>query len=212
MGLLTLSAIGETGTFAIWQITEPISFFENKIDLFEQEKLEISTLPLRRRMEWMSTRYLLHEITPYTQRMPCLKDAFGKPYLGGDAHFISLSHSGSFAAAIRTPVPSGIDIQLMDRDILRIAPKFMNDEEYALQPQKERIEYSYMLWSAKEAMYKAYGQKEIDFRTHMNVLVPNYRSGELRFEGTLKKDDISLSFTLFCKLFDRLMMVYAVQQ
>jgi phosphopantetheinyl transferase (holo-ACP synthase) len=69
-----------------------------------------------------------------------------------------------------------------------------------------------MLWSAKEAMYKAYGQKEIDFREHMTVLAPDYRSGEMHFKGTLKKDDVSLSFTLFCKLFDRLMMVYAVQQ
>jgi 4'-phosphopantetheinyl transferase len=212
MGLLTSSSIAPSGSFAIWEVTEPIAFFEDKIALFEAERLEISSLPAKRRMEWMATRFLLHEITAQTERMPCLKDAFGKPYLEGDEQFISLSHSGCFAAAIRSTMPSGIDIQVMNADIMRLAPKFMNDTEIRRKPVLDVRAYCYMIWSAKEAMYKAYGKKEIDFREHMTVTSFDCHNEDMFFEGLLKKDGISLSYSLFCRQFDQLMMVYAVQK
>jgi 4'-phosphopantetheinyl transferase len=212
MGLLTSSSVVPSGSFALWEITEPIAFFEDKIALFEAERLEISNLAPKRRMEWMATRFLLHEIAAHPERLPCLKDVFGKPYLAGDEHFISLSHSGCFAAAIRSTLPSGIDIQMMNADILRLAPKFMNETEIRRKPTLDIRTYCYMIWSAKEAMYKAYGKKEIDFRAHMTVVSSDFQHGDMFFEGLLKKDDVSLSYSLFCKQFDQLIMVYAVQK
>lgn len=212
MGLLTSSSVAPSGSFALWEITEPITFFEDNLALFEAERHEIFSLPEKRRLEWMATRFLLQEIAAHPNRLPCLKDGFGKPYLDGDEQFISLSHSGCFAAAMRSTVPSGIDIQVMNADILRLAPKFMNETEIRKKPTLDAHTYCYMIWSAKEAMYKAYGKKEIDFRAHMTVLSSDFQHGDMFFEGFLEKDNVSLSYSLFCKQFDQLILVYAVQK
>ena len=37
-------------------------------------------------------------------------------------------------------------------------------------PTENEIPYLLAIWSAKEAMYKAFGKKEVDFQKHMQIL------------------------------------------
>ncbi len=62
--------------------------------------------------------------------------------------------------------PLGVDIESLRPQIEKIKSKFCRPEEleFAITPVQ-----SLLIWSAKEAMYKAYGKKEIDFREQMRV-------------------------------------------
>ena len=60
----------------------------------------------------------------------------GKPFLAGNPAFISLSHSGDYAACAIAPVPVGVDIQRIEPD-----------------PQRAAI----ALWALKESYLKASG-------------------------------------------------------
>jgi len=62
--------------------------------------------------------------------------------------------------------PIGVDIESLRPQIEKIKSKFCRPEEldFATTPIQ-----TLLIWSAKEAMYKAYGKKEIDFREQMRV-------------------------------------------
>ena len=56
---------------------------------------------------------------------------------------------------------------------------------------QDNVQQILLIWTAKEAMYKAYGQKEIDFKEQMKVwdfeYLSNAQAGE--FKGSLTVDE-----------------------
>ena len=109
---------------------------------------------------------MLHLLTREDQRRDCLKDQYGKPFLDGSNQFISFSHSEDLVAVAVSDVPVGIDIQLGVEKIARISHKFVNSEEASF-ANRDLLTNLHLIWGAKEAVFKAYGRKEVDFRKHM---------------------------------------------
>ncbi len=69
-----------------------------------------------------------------------------------------------------------------------------------------------MIWSAKEAMYKAYGKKEIDFREQMKVHEFELNFDQIiEFSGELWGDK-HYNFQLFAKWFKPFIAVWAVER
>lgn len=153
---------------AVWKITEPVDFFEGTVPTASQ----ISHPQVR--LRHVAARYLLNELMPgfpYDQLE--IADS-GKPYLPGtDVHF-SLTHCGDFAAAILSQQGSvGIDLEATGDRIFRIRHKFLSDQEQAilvaagdlndLQEGSEAARWLTRAWSAKESIYKWYGESGVDF-------------------------------------------------
>lgn len=82
----------------------------------------------------------------------------GQPMLSGGP-FISLSHSGGFAAAAVSDCPVGIDVeQLAPRPVSRLAARCLNSAEQARFPAASDLEDCfYRHWTAKEAYAKCAG-------------------------------------------------------
>lgn len=62
--------------------------------------------------------------------------------------------------------PIGVDVESVRPQIDKIKSKFCRPEEMVFANTSVK---TLLIWSAKEAMYKAYGKKEIDFREQMMV-------------------------------------------
>ena len=62
---------------------------------------------------------------------------------------------------------TGIDIELVRDKVLKIQHKFLNKKELLFA--KDNVEKLITIWAAKEAMYKVYGLKELDFITNLFV-------------------------------------------
>ena len=81
----------------------------------------------------------------------------------------------NFAAAIASRTSRvGVDIELVSPGIIRISGKFLNDQEKAvLQEWKDfsalHTQLVTVLWSAKEAIYKWYGEGKVDFKDHIRL-------------------------------------------
>ena len=96
-----------------------------------------------------------------------------KPFLHDEKYHFSISHCGNFAAAIASPVNRvGVDVELVSPRLRLISPKFLSDAEsdYLRQWQhldKVHLEMTTIIWSAKEALFKWYGNGGLDFRKHM---------------------------------------------
>ena len=148
----------------------------------------LEKLSPRKRQEWIASRELLFGISGLPQRVNCIYDEFGKPYLPEIPRHISVSHSGPWAAAMISDLSCGVDVQLYSETVVRIASRFLSAEELKeAGKSKNQLHYLHLLWGAKECMYKAYGKKKLEFKTHIKVNSLDVQkltgTGEIRYEN-----------------------------
>ncbi len=209
--IYSTSTNGDT-VCSVWRCSESDDFFEQKLHIHPLEMHEFTMLHGRRRSEWLAARYLLGRIIPGRESLPCIKDTHGKPHLEGSDYHISLSHTTGFVAAIKSKKPCGTDIQMITPKIEKIAPRFISADEYAYIPTQGAMDYYHTLWSAKEAMYKAYGKKELDFRDHIFVEAFKFDSFGFSFSGSVQKNNFLANFALYCRQIENTILVYAIEQ
>ncbi len=213
MSLFLQKNIPQGGEIGIWHIEEPVSFFFHQLVLTSSELAQIEQIKGEgRRIEWLATRYLLHTMSGRVMRGACLKDEFGKPYLEQSPYHISISHSTGMAAVIAAPFLVGIDIQKLVSKIERIAHKFMRPEEMESLEDTTRLEHLHVYWGAKEALYKAYGRKSLDFKEHILVSPFVYDLKLGKCKGVVKKDDFCAQFDIHYEKIMDYILVYALEE
>ena len=193
---------------AIWKVTEPHSYFENKLDIHAEEKEIISKLSGRKKLEWLASRYLLHIMSGRASRGEFVKDDHGKPHLQDSDYHVSISHSNQHICVIASPFLVGIDVQTYVSKISRIQHKFVseNEEQYLT---KDKIKGLHIIWGAKESLYKAYGKRGLDFKKHLFITDLEISSDSANFKGSVIKDNYSKKFNLTYHAFSEFILVYA---
>jgi phosphopantetheinyl transferase len=190
-------------TFAAWQIREEEAYFRTDLPLSGTEEAELARhhVPIRR-LEWLAGRWLLHRLTGATERLTLGKNPYAKPFfLDYPDQHCSLSHSQGTVAALLSERPCGCDIQVLVEKMTRLAPKFMRPEEFEFvrqYPQDQQLALLHVFWTAKEALYKAHGLKELDFRAHLRVEPFDWRSDQevSTTRGHLEKGDLQQVYQL----------------
>jgi len=167
MALFYTQSIDEATKLAIWKIEEPESFFLEKVPLSRE-----ITHPAKR-LQHLAGRFLLQYLYPdFPIRLIQIADT-RKPYLPEDPYHFSISHCGSYAAAIvSTEKRVGIDIEQPTGRILRIMNKFLGENEISLivpHNTDQLVKMGTLFWSVKEAMFKWYSHGEIDFKDHLQL-------------------------------------------
>lgn len=172
----------------IWEVCEDEMFFLTKLKMYEHEwsRLERITHP-KKRLEWLSSRLVMKEILKigYTDRVQSMNSETGKPYLSNRSYNISYTHSGIYSAAIASPdFEVGIDMEYLKRKRnMETRRLFMNPFEISIFEAKPDFNYFILLWSAKETLYKVFGQKGVSFREHISFDLEDFR---LSSRGVLK--------------------------
>ena len=111
------------------------------------------------------------------------KDEFGKPWLvGSDWHF-SISHTERYIAIVLdAKEPVGIDLEKPSPKVSKVLARICSEQEL------DNVKYSTfehcILWSAKEALYKLYGKRKVDFKKHLQI-TRNYD----QWYGKIQVDD-----------------------
>ncbi|MDZ7880547.1 MAG: 4'-phosphopantetheinyl transferase superfamily protein [Saprospiraceae bacterium] len=213
---LTQQYITETnGQLAVWHITENEMFFKDKLSLTDADRVELSERKGRRRLEWLAGKYLVQLMIDFKYKI--IKDEFGKPHLEGSDGHISISHSAHWAVAIISPRAVGIDIQEVTPRLDRIAWRVMNENKLNQLDELHRLDHLHSYWCAKEAMYKAYGWRGLDFRKNMVIkpfVFPKNGLSEGVFrpvtEGVVLTDNFEKKFTLYLGKVDNCILVYCL--
>ncbi len=197
-----LQPIGELGC---WSITETERELAHQLPLHAEETAQLlRILGEGRRREFLAARRLLHLMSGRPQRGSLLKDEFGKPRLENSLFHISISHTHGHSAALAHPRPCGVDIQQIVPKISRLAHKFVRpDEARPNLPAPEALLYTHLLWSAKEALYKAYGRRELAFQDN---LITEFTE-PLRFDttggrgrGRLVKEELRIGYDIHYRM------------
>jgi phosphopantetheinyl transferase len=181
--------INESTRLGIWKIEETEEFFKGNVPQHRDV-----THP-HKRLQHLAGRFLLQFLFPdFPYDLIRIADT-RKPFLPGEQYHFSISHCGDYAAAIVSRDKRvGIDVEIPVDTIHRIQHKFLSTEELEL----FNIQYSILntqlptpnsrlltpdllrsarndarlptlLWSAKEAVFKWYGEGSVDFRQHIRL-------------------------------------------
>ena len=155
--------INETTRLGIWKIEESEDFFKNNVPLQRDV-----THP-HKRLQHLAGRFLLQFLfSDFPYELIQIADT-RKPFLQGEQYHFSISHCGDFAAAIVSKDRRvGIDIEIPVEKIGKIRDKFLRKEEMIHYPVSD-IQYLTLFWSAKEAVFKWYGDGGVDFREHIHL-------------------------------------------
>lgn len=142
----------------------------------EAEYLRRLRHPAKRR-QWLTARALLHRLLDLPPTTEILNRNGGKPYLSDRDQPISISHTHGFAAVATAPgagleVTVGVDIEASrpQRDF-SVRRLFMNEAELAAYEACPTEVLFLAVWSAKEALYKAFYREdgEITFKHHLAI-------------------------------------------
>ncbi|WP_367865203.1 4'-phosphopantetheinyl transferase superfamily protein [Pedobacter sp. WC2423] len=165
---------------AVWKIQEREEDLISGLQLKAHELDFLATLNNGKRLlHWLSTRLLLRTMLNTAEYIDCRIDAHGKPYLVNSASTISLSHSFDYAVVmIGKEKGVGVDIERIEPKIHRIQQKFLSPPE--LLHVKDNTDGLYVCWCVKEAIYKWYGKKGLEFKKHIHI-----QPFELHEQGTL---------------------------
>ena len=128
----------------------------------------------------------------------------GAPMVNLKETHISVSHGAGRVAVAIADKRIGIDIESLERNFADISSRYMSAEEQALSTEKE---WQAMVWCAKEALYKLYGERGLDLNSDIMLTAYNHEQGiisallcqktKARVEVSLHNDDAVVAVAEF---------------
>ena len=117
------------------------------------------------------------------------RDAFGKPWPTNKTGFISISHCTNWVAFCFHPnQPMGIDVETTRLQLNKVAPRILHQSElFILEKSKYKQRTMQLFWGGKEALYKAYGKKNLEFSTQL--VLSEIEDDSERFKGEILLSD-----------------------
>lgn len=201
--------INETTRLGIWKIEESEEFFLSNVPLQKEV-----THP-HKRLQHLAGRFLLQFLFPdFPYDLIRIADTL-KPYLADEQYHFSISHCGDFAAAIVSSNRRvGVDIEIPSEKVERIRHKFLSEEEQsmvsglpiAIERSVVNNQLTTLCWSAKESVFKWYGEGGVDFRQHIQL--KKMHEGTETIDCFFKKT--SQSLIIHYRLFDHLVLAWVV--
>jgi phosphopantetheinyl transferase len=163
--------INESTRLGIWKIEETEEFFKGTVPQHRDV-----THP-HKRLQHLAGRFLLQFLFPgFPYELIQIADT-RKPFLPDEQFHFSISHCGDYAAAIVSKDSRvGVDVEIPEERIGRIADKFLSPKEkkmfnvrYDADLPTPDTRLLTLLWSAKESVFKWHGNGGVDFRKHIQL-------------------------------------------
>ena len=166
MPVIVQKSISSNISLSIWSIEESLDFFLSNLSLTKNCKQRLDKL----RTDEMKKQFLA--VRKLIQLNGISLDSLhyspeGIPFLKNEKN-ISISHTKGFSSIAISPKPVGIDIQDFRDKILNISKKFINSEERDLIDPSSIKELT-LVWSIKEATYKAHRKPGLDFKDEIKI-------------------------------------------
>jgi phosphopantetheinyl transferase len=163
MPLVYQQNINAVTKIGVWHITEAEDFFAHI-------PLQKEITHWHKRLQHLAGRFLLKEIYPDFPLELIQVASTRKPFLQNEAYHFSISHCRDYAAVLISKTQrAGVDIELVNKKIGPIMPKFLTDQEQFLLPRGAMEKTATLFWSVKEAVYKWQGTGGTDFKQHICI-------------------------------------------
>lgn len=191
----------------IWKMEEDEAQLLSRLPAAVSRGVERFTAP-HRRQEWLSVRLLL--LTMLSRQGGCNDSdaligytAAGAPYLLDRSRALSISHTKGYVAVALAPWGSrpGLDIEQWGERVLKVASRFLREDEEAPLYEGSHVAALLLHWSAKEALFKSLEQQEaVDFKAHLRIF-PFEMATEGRFVAQEYRTPLQRRYSLSYRLF-----------
>lgn len=157
----------------VWEHSEPAHFFEQALELplLQQEQLNAKYSHDAARLDWLASRYVLQQLSGQ-HCSSFYKDVAGKLRVPDNPFYYSISHSGAYVAVVQAATTVGVDVQIPNAKLTRIAHKYIAPPVLSMLQETPDAypDYLHYYWGIKEALFKAYGQGQVNFIEHLHIL------------------------------------------
>ena len=203
-------SVETTTQILVWKITESLEQLYQEVELNPANTIRFNGMKSEMHQRaFLSVRKLLME-KGYSD-FDLEYDEFGKPHLK-DGNYISISHSHQFSTIIISDQKAGIDIEMQREKILRIADKFVNNQELQRLKSFDNQDFIKKLtvkWGAKEAIFKIRNEKGISFKDHIKVNPFEIRDNKTT--ATLEIENTKQQFSIYFEEIENFTLVYAFE-
>lgn len=169
MAIVKTFTPGENTFLLVWKITEDAETLNKYLD----HLTDAQTTTPKHSLHWLASRAAITTHFGLGAVVIINKDIYNRPSMlvDGEKYHLSITHSSNYAAVMFSKFRNvALDLEKVDERVGRVAHKFINGaEEEMLLQSKNIIHDQTLIWSAKETLYKFYGQKELDFKKHMTI-------------------------------------------
>ncbi|MBI5858693.1 MAG: 4'-phosphopantetheinyl transferase superfamily protein [Sphingobacteriales bacterium] len=188
--------IDENTRLGVWKIEETEEFFKGNVPQHRDV-----THP-HKRLQHLAGRFLLQYLFPdFPFELIQIADT-RKPFLPDEQYHFSISHCGDYAATIVSRNSRvGIDIEIPTSKVETIMHKFLNREEkqqfYKSRSTTHDSRLTTLLWSAKESVFKWYGDGGVDFREHIHLLKQHEENETIECFFSKTNSDLTIHYRQF---------------
>lgn len=169
---------------------------------------EREQLTVKREIETKGKEYLIGQLI----QEPCeiVYDDKGKPFVKDSHLHISVSHSHDrLAIMVNSQEATGIDIELIRKNVVNIKTKFLGQAELA--DANDHVEKLLVYWAAKETLYKIYGLREVAFIQNLFIEPFEYKK-EGQLTGHIRLENFNRRFALHYGELNGYILVYALHE
>ncbi len=198
MPVIVEKEIEKDTRIGIWHIEESTNELKWALQWGKEDILSFNALKTDTRcLHWLSSRVLLRKMLNTTKFIDLQTDENGKPFLKDSRTNLSISHSGELVAVLVSSHPVGVDLQKRRLNIEEVAHKFISPEEMLFVNKcSDRSSIVHVIWCAKEALYKLYGKKKLDFKENLKVLAFEYQPEGGFISGRIEKNSYARDFEI----------------
>ena len=153
----------KSGIIGFWKIADDDDFLFGESIFQSYHPKWRSYKSDQRKKQVLATRLLLNKIS---KEKELNHNQHGKPFLGSAKNHISISHDNNIVVIYISKDRCGVDIQSKKRSVLKIFNRYYNPLDFANLKKESEL---FMLWCAKESLYKIYGDPRVSFKKHLIV-------------------------------------------
>lgn len=196
----------------LWHITETEEYYLQRLNLYENEQQRLAKIiHPQKRLEWLSSRLCLKTLLNIRRKVESLNTAQGKPYLSDNSHYISYSHSTQYAAAVASKNGDvAVDIEMFKKNRSpEIAKMFMDKYELATFEKDKNMLLFFLIWSAKETLFKAYGKRGVYLKENIHINVEDFdlkQNGKV--SGYVQYENYERYYEIVYEIFSDFILTY----
>lgn len=139
----------------------------------------------RRKCEWLSVRLLLGQVLGKPVSIGYRSS--GRPFIPNGE--LSVSHTDKFVGIALSDYPVGLDIEARGERALNVMDYFLTVEERTLVldiPLEVRSLWASYMWSAKESVYKLFGDLSLNIKEDIHLTVSRETNGRVVFLAKIR--------------------------
>jgi 4'-phosphopantetheinyl transferase len=169
MPLFFNKKLNEEIHFMVWKLTESIEELETLVSPDSEDYTNLNLIGVdSKRKEYLAGKNAIMQMCRLVnvEFKGIIKDEHGKPYLKDNTIEMSLTHTTEFIGVVFSKRLSvGIDIEKPRTQIFKVIGRLCVESE--IEWMNDDLEKATILWSAKEALYKLYGKRKVDFKENL---------------------------------------------